>query len=46
MARKTEKAAPGTGNVFRDLGCADADERKLRVKLAMRVNELIARSAD
>ena len=30
--------------MFRDLGYADADERKLRVQLAMRVNELIARS--
>jgi predicted XRE-type DNA-binding protein len=44
MARKTERVQPGTGNVFRDLGYADADERKLRVQLAMRVNELIARS--
>ena len=41
MARKTEKVAAGTGNVFRDLGYADAGERKLRVQLAMRVNELI-----
>jgi predicted XRE-type DNA-binding protein len=44
MARKTEKVQPGTGNVFRDLGYADADERNLRVQLAMRVNELIART--
>ena len=44
MARKTEKVASGPGNVFRDLGYADADERKLRVQLAVRVNELIARS--
>ena len=31
----------GTGDVFRDLGYADAAERKLRVQLAMRVNEII-----
>ena len=29
-------------NVFADLGFADAAERKLRVQLAMRLNELIA----
>jgi predicted XRE-type DNA-binding protein len=31
----------GSGDVFRDLGYADAAERKLRVQLAMRVNEII-----
>ena len=31
----------GTGNVFADLGLADADERQLRVKLAMRLNDLL-----
>lgn len=31
----------GSGDVFRDLGYADAVERKLRVQLAMRVNEII-----
>ena len=41
MARKTEKVDAGTGDVFRDLGYLDASERKLRVQLAMRVNELI-----
>jgi predicted XRE-type DNA-binding protein len=30
-----------SGNVFADLGLPDADERQLRVKLAMRLNELI-----
>src|SRR5512139_2464203 len=44
LARKTEKVQPGTGDMFRGLGYADADERTLRVQLAMRVNELIARS--
>jgi predicted XRE-type DNA-binding protein len=32
----------GSGNVFVDLGFEDAGERKLRVQLAMRLNELIA----
>ena len=32
----------GTSDVFVDLGFADAGERKLRVQLAMRLNELIA----
>lgn len=40
--KKTETIDEGSGNVFVDLGFADADERKLRVQLAMRVNELIA----
>lgn len=31
----------GTGNVFRDLGLADSEDRKLRVQLAARLNELI-----
>ena len=31
----------GTGNVFTDLGLPDADERTLRTKLAVRLNELI-----
>lgn len=41
MARKAEKVEAGTGDVFRDLGFADAGERKLRVQLAMRLNDLI-----
>lgn len=41
MAKKTERVDAGTGDVFRDLGFADADERKLRTQLAMRLNDLI-----
>jgi predicted XRE-type DNA-binding protein len=41
MAKKIETVDAGTGDVFRDLGYTDAGERKLRVQLAMRVNELI-----
>ena len=40
--KKAETIDEGSGNVFVDLGFADADERKLRVQLAMQVNELIA----
>ena len=43
MARKkTEAVDTGSGDVLVDLGFADASERKLRVELAMRLNELIA----
>ena len=41
MATKTETVEIGTGDVFQDLGFADAGERKLRVQLAMRLNDLI-----
>jgi predicted XRE-type DNA-binding protein len=43
MARKREKVEAGSGDVFVDLGFADAGEHKLRVQLAMRINELIAK---
>jgi len=42
MARKRETVDAGTGDVFVDLGLADAGERKLRVQLAMQINELVA----
>jgi len=41
MAKNSEMVEAGTGNVFQDLGFADAGERKLRVQLAMRLNDLI-----
>ena len=41
MAKKAKVVEVGSSNVFKDLGLADADERKLKVQLAMRVNELI-----
>jgi predicted XRE-type DNA-binding protein len=31
----------GSGNVFKDLGLADPDERQLRVQLAVRLNDLL-----
>ena len=42
MGRRREAIEAGTGDVFVDLGFADAGERRLRVQLAARVNELIA----
>ena len=39
---KRETVDSGTGDVFVDLGFADAGERKLRVQLAMQINELLA----
>jgi len=42
MARKPKAVDAGTGDVFVDLGFADAGERKLRVQLAMQINELLA----
>ena len=41
-AKKREPVDAGSDNVFADLGFADAGERKLRVQLAMQLNELIA----
>jgi predicted XRE-type DNA-binding protein len=38
---ETEAVDPGSGDVLVDLGFTDAAERKLRVELAMRLNELI-----
>jgi predicted XRE-type DNA-binding protein len=44
LGKKTEAATvdAGSGDVLVDLGFPDADERRLRVQLAMRLNELIA----
>ena len=39
---ETETVGAGSGDVLVDLGFPDADERRLRVQLAMRLNELIA----
>jgi predicted XRE-type DNA-binding protein len=38
---ETETVDAGSGDVLVDLGFPDAAERKLRVQLAMRLNELI-----
>ena len=41
MAKKAEAVELASGDVFVDLGFADAAERKLRVQIAMRLNALI-----
>lgn len=38
---KTEKVEPSSGNVFADLGFADAGERLLKAQLAVKIAELI-----
>ena len=51
MANRSPKAAndgdeaivPGTGNVFADLGFADADERQTKLRLAHAINGIVAR---
>jgi predicted XRE-type DNA-binding protein len=37
-----EKISRGTGNVFADLGFADASERQTKTRLAMAINEILA----
>ena len=41
MAKKRTRIEAGTGNVFADLGYADAKERRLRVELALEVNRIL-----
>lgn len=41
MAMMNDAIDVGTGDVFKDLGIADAQERKLRTELAIRLNDLI-----
>jgi predicted XRE-type DNA-binding protein len=45
MARKRTDVETGSGNVFADLGYADAKERTLKVKLAMQVNRILPERA-
>ncbi len=40
-SKTVETIEMGSSNVFTDLGLPDADERQLRVKLAMRLNALM-----
>src|SRR5688572_25619734 len=41
MAKRRTEIEPGTGNVFADLGYADAKERTLKVELALEVNRVL-----
>ena len=51
MAKRLARAAKetvisrGSGNVFVDLGFADADERQTKLRLAYELNELLAERA-
>ena len=42
MAKKRIEVEEGSGNVFADLGYADAKERRLKVELALEVNRALA----
>jgi predicted XRE-type DNA-binding protein len=42
MAKRRIEVEAGSGNVFADLGYADAKERRLRVELALAVNRALA----
>jgi predicted XRE-type DNA-binding protein len=41
MAKRRNEIEVGTGNVFADLGYADAKERTLKVELALEVNRVL-----
>lgn len=43
MNQAQDAITRGTGNVFADLGYADADERQTKLRLAHAVNSVIAR---
>jgi len=42
-AERTRKIVRSSGNVFADLGFADADERQTKVRLAIAINDLLER---
>jgi predicted XRE-type DNA-binding protein len=42
-AEADETITRGTGNIFADLGYADADERQTKLRLAHAINRVIAR---
>ena len=42
MAKRRNEVEAGTGNVFADLGYADAKERTLKVELALEVNRILS----
>lgn len=41
MAKKRSEVEAGSGDVFADLGYADAKERRLKVRLALEVNQVL-----
>jgi predicted XRE-type DNA-binding protein len=42
-AERNERIVRSSGNVFADLGFADADERQTKVRLALAINEVLQR---
>jgi len=44
-AERNEKIVRSSGNVFADLGFADAGERQTKVRLAVAINEVLRRRA-
>ena len=44
MAKRRIEIEAGTGNVFADLGYADAKERTLKIELALEVNRILKQS--
>ena len=42
-AKRSERVVPSSGNVFADLGFADAGERQTKVHLAMAINGVLRR---
>ena len=42
MAKRSERVEAGSGNVFRDLDLGEPEERQLRTRLALQINDLVA----
>jgi predicted XRE-type DNA-binding protein len=42
-AKRNERIVRSSGNVFADLGFADADQRQTKVRLALAINEVLQR---
>jgi len=42
-ANEADEIVRGTGNVFADLGYADAEERQTKLRLALAINGIVAR---
>jgi predicted XRE-type DNA-binding protein len=43
ISEPSDTITRGTGNVFADLGCADAEERQTKLRLAYAINNVISR---
>lgn len=45
MTKKAIEHTKGSGNIYQDLGYADADERMAKAQLAMRIHDIIDKRA-